>query len=181
MSDIVFGDLFKKEISKKYQISEDDVTKVIKGPDEVKRINLEFGHELIFYLKQMPEGYHLLVDCHLKGNQVIVITAYKIFPDLLKEIDSDDPLVVLEKFANKFGLPIQIGGFEEKYIAGDSFPVGVGQDPRQIVKILNPQNHSLTQSMMMRVRNEGQFQFIDVSVAYCIDKDEYGKYLAENQ
>ena len=179
MTEIVFGDLFRNEISNQFQISENEVTQAIRGPDEIKRISLAPGYQLLFYVKQMPAGYHILVTGELKEDQFIVQNTFKIFPDLMKEIDSNDPLVVLEKFANKFGLPIQIGGFEEKYMAGDSFPILPGQN-LNIVEIVNPQNHAFIQSMMMRVRNDNQSQFIDVSMAFCIDKDEYQKYLEQN-
>jgi len=75
---------------------------------------------------------------------------------------------------------MKIGEFEEKFIAGDSFPVGTGQDPQNMINILNPQNHTFSKSLMMIERNEGQFQHIDVSIAYCIDTTEYLKYLSDN-
>ena len=179
MTEIIFGELFKNECSK-FNVLEKEVIETIKGPDEIKRINLDSNHQLLFYLKKLSVGYYLLVDCQLRENQNVVQYAYKIYPDFMEQINSNDPMIVLEQFANKFGLEIQIGGFVEKFIAGDSFPVGIGQQPQNIVNISNPQNHSFLQSMMMRVRNEGQFQILDVSLAYCIDTTEYQKYLSEN-
>jgi len=89
-------------------------------------------------------------------------------------------MIVLEKFAQKYGLTIQIGNHEEKFIAGDSFPAGTAQRSQDIVRILNPSNHSFTQSLMIRMRDEGGLKYVDVSIAYCIDTTEYLNYLSEN-
>jgi len=175
----VFSDLLKNEYLKKFNITKEEVIETLSGPDEVKKISLRLFDELIFYLKK-HQDYFLLVDGRLKGDNFTTNNAYKIYPSLMKEFDTKEPLQVLEKFAQKYGLSMKIGGFEEKFIAGDSFPVGIGQDPQNMINILNPQNHTFSKSMMMIVRNEGQFQHIDVSIAYCIDTTEYLKYLSDN-
>jgi len=180
MTDIIFSDLFKNESSKKFNISEEEVRQTITGCDNYKRINLGPNHQILIYLKKLSTGYYLLVDCQLKGDQNVVQNAYKIFPDLFSEFESDEPMIVLEKFAQKFGLTIQIGTNEEKFIAGDSFPVDTSQQQQNIVKILNPTNHSFTQSMMIRMRDEVGAKFVDISLAYCIDTHEYLNYLSNN-
>jgi len=180
VTDIIFSDLFKNESSKKFNITEEEVRQTITGCDDYKRINLGSNQQILIYLKKLSAGYYLLVDCQLKGNQNIVQCAYKIYPDLFAEFASNEPMIVLEKFAQKYGLTIQIGNHEEKFTAGDSFPAGTAQSTQNIVRILNPSNHSFIQSMMIRMRDEGGLKYVDVSLAYCIDTTEYLNYLSAN-
>ena len=45
----VFGDLFKKESLKKFNITKEEVIKTLSAPDEVHKISLDLINELIFF------------------------------------------------------------------------------------------------------------------------------------
>lgn len=171
---IVFGDSFND--SKTLGVSERDVENTIKGPDEVKKIPLEMGRQLVFFIKKIDNNYNLLVDTKWEGDKCIVISALKIPNNFIQEIGSKEPLIVLEKLANKIGLTIRVGQNEEKFIAGESFPI-VSGGSHDIVQILNPNNHSFINSMLMRDRVEGGERYVDVQIAYCIDIVEYRKWI----
>jgi len=174
---IVFGDLFNDISAKQFGVDKNDVTATIRGPDELKRINMGTDQELLLYIKKLPSGEYLLVECQRNGEQGMVGLVYRLPRSFIDQVGTNDPLRVLEEIANRFGQPISVGDEQRNFIAGDSFPIPPGQNANIMSGPPPPQGHQMLPNMLIRVREEGGSRFLDVSLAYNLDITTYLEFL----
>lgn len=170
------GDTFTSISQKQFKIKLKDVLKTIERPDTIKKINLGGGKEINYYLKKIKTSQYLLVEVQKNGTKQIVRLSFLLDNEFVETAISKEPMVILEKLANTFGLPMNVNGQEYKFIAGESFPIQNDQDTN-IMGGNAPQGHSFLPVTLMRVRNEGQQKYLDISTAFYLDITQYKEYL----
>ncbi|MCD6100034.1 MAG: hypothetical protein J7K33_05560 [Candidatus Marinimicrobia bacterium] len=176
---IIFTDLFKKEYRDKFQITEDQVQQVITSPDEQQVANFN-DLSLRFFIKRIlePQGEHYLLVCtRLEGSNLLVDLAFRILPELVEEVKTLDPIILLQQLALKFGLTIRIGQQLNKFIFRESIPIKSFIEPAKIVEILNPKDHPFIQSMLIKIEQQGDMKIANCALAFCIDLDSYLPWL----
>lgn len=177
---IIFTDLFKKECRDKFQITEYQVQQVITSPDEQQVANFE-DLSLRFFIKRIlePQGQHylLLICTHLEGSNLIVDLAFRILPELVEEVKTLNPIILLQQLALKFGLTIRIGQQLNKFIFRESIPIKSSVEPAKLVEILNPANHSFIQSMFIKIEQQEDIKVAHCALVFCIDEDRYLSWL----
>jgi len=177
---IIFTDLFKKKCRDKFQITEYQVQQVITSPDEQQVANFE-DLSLRFFIKRIlePQGQHylLLICTHLEGSNLIVDLAFRILPELVEEVKTLNPIILLQQLALKFGLTIRIGQQLNKFIFRESIPIKSSVEPAKLVEILNPANHSFIQSMFIKIEQQEDIKVAHCALVFCIDEDRYLSWL----
>ena len=180
---IIFTDLFKKECRDKFRITEDQVQQAITNPDEQQFANFD-DLSLRFFVKKMleAEGEHYLLVCtRLEGSNLLVDLAFKILPELVEEVKTLDPLILLQMLALKFGLTIRIGQQFNKFIFRESISLKSSVEPAKLVEVLNPENHSFIQSMFIKIEQQGDMKIANCALAFCIDLDRYLSWLMDKK
>jgi hypothetical protein len=89
---------------------------------------------------------------------------------------SDEPLSVLERFVDEFGLPMTLPGRPpRRFIVYDSLPFGGATlDPTALLAIENPEKSSVLGTTMIRVSSLG---VLEIAVAFYIDIRRYKQFL----
>jgi len=176
---IIFTDLLKKKCRDKFQITEDRVQQVITSPDEQQVANFD-DLSLRFFVKRIlePQGEHYLLICtHSEGSNLIVDLAFRILPELVEEVKTLNPIILLQQLALKFGLTIRIGQQLNKFIFRESIPIKSSVEPAKLVEILNPANHLFIQSMFIKIEQQEDIKVAHCALVFCIDKDRYLSWL----
>lgn len=179
MKRIIFSELFKNECECKLQIIEDQVRQVIANPDETETVKFD-DLELIFFIKKLPhlESENFILVCsHLKDENLLVDLAFRILPELVDEIKTIQPIILLQELALKFGLTIRIGQQHNKFIFRESISLKSSQDLKKLIEIMNPYNHSFMQSIFIKINQKGNIKIANCALAYCIDSDKYMAWL----
>ncbi|MBE0517104.1 MAG: hypothetical protein IBX41_06930, partial [Methanophagales archaeon] len=108
---ITFTELFKNECQNKFQITEDQIQQSITSPDEQQVAKFD-NLDLRFFVKRMiePEGECYLLTCtRLEDSNLLVDLAFRILPELVEEVKTQEPIILLQQLALKFGLAIRVG------------------------------------------------------------------------
>jgi len=176
---IVFTDLFNKECRDKFQISETQVQQAITSPDEEEAAKFD-ELEVRFFVKQMLQvggKYCLLVCTRWDGSNLFVDLAFRILTELTDEVKTLKPIILLQQLALKFGLTIRIGKQLNKFIFRELIPVELSGEPTKLIEVINPDNHSFTQTMFIKIEQKGDEKVANCALAYCIDSDRYLSWL----
>ena len=176
---IIFSELFKNECQNKFQITEDQVKQVITSPDKQQATKFD-NLDLKFFVKEKlePGGkYYLLVCTHLKDSNFLVDLAFRILSELVEEVKTLEPIILLQQLALKFGLTIRIGQKLNKFIFSESIPIKPSHEQTKLVEVLNPENHSFLQSMFVKIEQQGDMKVANCALAFCIDSDRYLSWL----
>jgi len=120
----------------------------------------------------------ILATALQKGDVLSISLCFIVLPDLADDITSMEPLDILEALADRFGLPIKIGRAVKKFIHHQTFWTKT-TDPKKIVEISNPENHSFIQSLWFKHEVEGSKTRVDCHTAFCIDKKRYLDWLRD--
>ncbi len=176
---IKFSDLYNNEIAP--TVCRDLIEQVISNPDKQYSTTLGDQQSILYTKYLMDESgnpYYLLVACRVKDNLCDVDLAFVMLSELVNNIDTIEPIDLLRTFVNRFGLDIKIGYTQNKFIHHQTFWVDT-TNPTKIVEILNPDNHPFIQVMWFKVDKHGHRGKLDVHMAYCIEKENYLKWIKD--
>jgi|GEM_PF-1506014 len=179
--DAIFTEMFKRECRDKFNISEERVQQAIKAPNAQQILELD-DLELGFFVKQeyiVPNNKTYLLVCSRKEKENWLIDAAFIVPhDLVDEVNPLEPIIILQKFVQKFGLMIRIGDQYNKFIFRESIYPNENINLAKLTEIINPANHSFMQRVFIKLEQKNDRKIINCALAYCIDIDEYSAYLS---
>jgi len=183
---IIFTESFKNECQNKFQITENQAKQAIANPD--KQIVAKIDDlDIRFFVKRMLEpkdDYCLLICTRSESNDLLVNLAFRILPELVKEVKTLDPIILLQWLALKFGLPIQIGQQIKKFIFRESIPIKASHEQtklEKLAKVFNPANHSFIQSMFIKIKQKGDIEVANCAIAFCIDLNRYLSWLMDKK
>jgi hypothetical protein len=88
-----------------YKITRDQVIDTINNPDS-KRDIIQEDYTLSLFLKKF-DSYFILVDGRPEPSLIKVSGVYKFHQHLVRDLPLDDPLAMLEQFANKVGYELK--------------------------------------------------------------------------
>jgi hypothetical protein len=180
MMNLIFTDLYEQEVREKFGITRNHVRDALNSPDSQSAITLE-DFEIVYYIKRILHSkgkLYLLVATHKIAEDIFVDLAFRILPELISDINTIEPIIVLQELIQRFGLTIRIGYQLNKFIFREIIPIdNSNSDETQLVQIINPNNHSFLQSIFMKIENQGSVKIVNCAMAFCIDTDEYSEWV----
>lgn len=152
---IVFTQTFDVVFNKKFGIRPRHVKSVVNKPDQQIPVTFFEDLEIVFYCKKIESGktpFYLLVHGHIKDNDLIIDSAWRIYPDIHPDIEHLNPLQMLHLFTQTYGLELTIAEttdrlhFKQEFIVSDI-------SEAQIMQIHNPNNVPCMASTFFKVKN----------------------------
>lgn len=177
---ISFTELYEQNCQDQFHISREQVRQTVTSPDAHQIMKLD-ELELGFFIKRItrPDGdFFVLVCAHRSGDDWLIELGFKLLPEIVTGLGTLEPLIVLQQFAQRFGLGVRIGHQFNRFIFREEIPLEQqATDPTALVQIVNPSNHSFIQSVLVRIDNQGGTPIARCAIAYAIDTDQYIAWL----
>jgi hypothetical protein len=175
-----------------FKITREQINETVTHETAKKIMNLS-GHIVILFLKKF-DSHYILVDGRWNSStsSLNISNAFIFNEELIKNIPIDNPLAVLQHFANQFGMEIRIGDQKGKFI--DYFRIETSiENVRSNEDVANIIFHSISHSdnelastegylteMVHRVQVLGNKLYIELSLLYRINIEKYTEYLKSN-
>jgi hypothetical protein len=175
-----------------FKITREQINETVTHETAKKIMNLS-GHTVILFLKKF-DSHYILVDGRWNSStsSLNISNAFIFNEELIKNIPIDNPLAVLQHFANQFGMEIRIGDQKGKFI--DYFRIETSiENVRSNEDVANIIFHSISHSdnelastegylteMVHRVQVLGNKLYIELSLLYRINIEKYTEYLKSN-
>lgn len=187
--DITIDDQISNLYLSPYNISRQQVIDTINNAD-VNRTVHQGDYTIALFLRKF-DSHYILVDGRPKPSSILVSNVFKFNEQLIRDLPADNPLGMLEKFANEVGYEIKIGDERSKFIHATEIRLPAGSSMHDIGELIqksiifdekhNDPNRPLTLGdMLMRPKDLGGVIYVDVALAYCISTVKYSRYLKAN-
>lgn len=175
-----------------FKITREQINETVTHETVKKIINLS-GYTIILFLKKF-DSHYILVDGRWDSStsSLNISNAFIFNEELIKNIPIDNPLAVLEHFANQFGVEIRIGDQKGKFIdyVRIETPIENVRSNEDIANIiLHNISHSFNElpstgdyltEMVHRAQVLGSKLYIELSLLYRINTEKYTEYLKSN-
>jgi hypothetical protein len=189
---VIIQDVVRDNYLIPFKITREQINETVTHETAKKIINLS-GYTVILFLKQF-DSHYVLVDGRWNSStsSLNISNAFIFNEELIRNIPIDNPLAVLQHFANQFGVEIKIGDQKGKFIdyARIESPV---ENVRSNEDIANMIFHNISHSnnepsntgghlteMVHRAQVSGGKRYIELSMLYRINTEKYTKYLKSN-
>jgi hypothetical protein len=174
---------------KRFNISPDKVIHCIENPDSKKIINLQ-TYQVIYVIKKF-DNYYLLIDArneNIGEEEVKIDSVFIVSKELVKNISIENPLVILELFANKFGLQLEIGDYTDKFIQNAEIKIPHNNTSIKKKILYNTVitddgrliNGTVLSSLVADSKVIDEIEHINIFFFYCISLNKYMYYLKIN-
>ncbi len=188
---VIINDVVKNNYLTPFNITLEQINETVIKEDVKKPINFP-GFTVILFLKKF-DNHYILVDGRWNPSlfSLLISSAFIIDQQLIKNIPINNPLAVLEQFANEFGVEITISDQKGKFIhdARIEVPIQSSMDV-DIAKVIKD-NISLSDDgspavgkylgdLLVRPQELGGKIYVDVALAYYISVEKYSQYLKSN-
>jgi hypothetical protein len=189
---VIIQDVVRDNYLIPFKITREQINETVTYETAKKIINFS-GYTVILFLKKF-DSHYMLVDGRWNSStsSLNISNAFIFNQELIKDIAIDNPLAVLEHFANQFGVEIRIGDQRGKFIDYVTIetPVENVRSNEDIANIiLRNISHSdnelsstggyLTE-MVHRAQVLGGKLYIELSLLYRINTEKYTEYLKSN-
>lgn len=172
---IRFTDDQKENLLKRLGIRTEVISEVLEKPDKTDNIDFQ-GSGLRLHTKLIESAnppYVLLVVEMLRGEERLVGSAFKIYPQLARNWTEARPLDLLRALTDSFGILIRVGKQTRKLVLCESFPFRAGDD---IVQGVEPIRGSIISEITFMFE-EAPNEVCHCAMAFCIDEDLYSTWL----
>lgn len=183
--------LIEKQYLIPFGITREQINETVIHEDVKKPINYgEFT--LILFLKKF-DNYYVLVDgrWHPSAFSLLISSAFKVPQELIGNMPIDNPLTVLERLANEFGIDITIGDQTSRFIHDARIVIPIenhmGEDLMSVVNRHTsfsengmPARGNYLGDTLARPNLLGDKISVDVALTYRINVDRYRQYLQSN-
>lgn len=167
---IKFSDYFNKEVKNQLSLTIHSIRDTIENPTDHQTVEVN-GLKLKLFTKEI-DNLLLLVLSKVDGDTITVDTAFKIKKDLKEGITLRKPLSILQAVIENFGLNIEVGSYQGKFLFNEVIPI-VPNSHNQLVNIINPTNAPFVQQLYFKM-NDKQ---VECALAYALNTEEYLKWI----
>jgi hypothetical protein len=189
---VIIQDVVRDNYLIPFKITREQINETVTHETAKKIINLS-GYTVILFLKQF-DSHYVLVDGRWNSStsSLNISNAFIFNEELIRNIPIDNPLAVLQHFANQFGVEIKIGDQKGKFIDYVRIESPV-ENVRSSEDIANMIFHNISHSnnepsntggylkeMVHRAQVSGGKLYIELSLLYRINTEKYTKYLKSN-
>jgi hypothetical protein len=178
---IEFTNSFRDIAEKEMGITEKDVIETVTNPMRKQRILFD-ELEILFFIKKIgkTESY-VLVMGQKKGDVFYVRgSCFKIPASFIEEINSEEPLILLQQLALNFGVPIRIGEAVGKFFFREKVFIPKGLKRFEVFSILRPEvprGLHVISSVFVKFKKDS----VECAVAFSIEVAAYLKWLTKKQ
>lgn len=176
--DIYFPSEYQQELRDKFNIDPQEVLDVIHAPEKLDLPTID-GLELSFFLKyvpQMPQPYYLLVNGQFVDDHIRVHMAWKINPSLDERIADLQPIELLEIFANRFGIPVNIGSEQRRFFF-DETVILPPENWQEQISVENPEGNEFVQQIFTKAEEKDGKIHLRCALGLCINLDQYRAWI----
>ncbi len=177
---IVFTDMFTETCEGEFQVSRKQVYQTLNTPtsEQIEEFdNLKLG----FFIKEesQAENTTLVLVCARRVNdQWAVDLGFRIRPELIDDLESLEPLALLQRLVESFGCEIRIGTHHSKFIFRKTIPIESEQGGQlELVEALESADQGLVYSIITVVEERESKTFVDCALAFCINTGKYVSWL----
>ena len=183
---ITFTEQFVNETEKKLGITRSDVRLIVEHPEKRETVSVSDDWQMEFFLGSVRDksaNEKLLIYGSLSDDDFKIFRAFKIYPDLINNIESKRILELLDTLANRFGWPVRLGDVEQKFfffhqivLHKDSDAVRIqptGEYEFRVFKLRGKKGREYTMELLERHRLKLPYIEIDYALVFCIDLFEY--------
>lgn len=189
---VIIQDVVRDNYLIPFKITREQINETVTHETAKKIINLS-GYTVILFLKQF-DSHYVLVDgrWNPSTSSLNISNAFIFNEELVRNIPIDNPLAVLQHFANQFGVEIRIGDQKGKFIDYVRIESPV-ENVRSNEDIANMIFHNISHSnneppntggylteMVHRAQVSGGKLYIELSLLYRINTEKYIEYLESN-
>jgi hypothetical protein len=189
---VIIQDVVRDNYLIPFKITREQINETVTHETAKKIINFS-GYTVILFLKQF-DSHYVLVDGRWNSStsSLNISNAFIFNEQLIRNIPIDNPLAVLQHFANQFGVEIKIGDQKGKFIDYVRIESPV-ENVRSSEDIANMIFHNISHSnnepsntggylteMVHRAQVSGGKLYIELSLLYRINTEKYTKYLKSN-
>ena len=189
---VIIQDVVRDNYLIPFKITREQINETVTHETAKKIINLS-GYTVILFLKQF-DSHYVLVDgrWNPSTSSLNISNAFIFNEELVRNIPIDNPLAVLQHFANQFGVEIRIGDQKGKFIDYVRIESPV-ENVRSNEDIANMIFHNISHSnnepsntgghlteMVHRAQVSGDKLYIELSMLYRINTEKYTEYLKSN-
>jgi hypothetical protein len=189
---VIIQDVVRDNYLIPFKITREQINETVTHETAKKIINLS-GYTVILFLKQF-DSHYVLVDGRWNSStsSLNISNAFIFNEELIRNIPMDNPLAVLQHFANQFGVEIKIGDQKGKFIDYVRIESPV-ENVRSNEDIANMIFHNISHSnneppntggylteMVHRAQVSRGKLYIELSLLYRINTEKYTEYLKSN-
>ena len=189
---VIIQDVVRDNYLIPFKITREQINETVTHETAKKIINLS-GYTVILFLKQF-DSHYVLVDGRWNSStsSLNISNAFIFNEELIRNIPIDNPLAVLQHFANQFGVEIKIGDQKGKFIDYVRIESPV-ENVRSNEDIANMIFHNISHSnnepsntggylteMVHRAQVSRGKLYIELSMLYRINTEKYTAYLKSN-
>ncbi|MGH9926785.1 MAG: hypothetical protein ACRD5B_15550, partial [Nitrososphaeraceae archaeon] len=175
-----------------FKITREQINETVTHETAKKIINFS-GYTVILFLRKF-ENHYILVDGRWNSStsSLNISNAFRFHEELIKNIPIDNPLAVLQHFANQFGVEIRIGDQKGKFIdyvrleTPLEYVRSTGDVANIILRSISHSDNELSSTeeylteMVHRAQVLGGKLYVELSMLYRINTKKYTEYLKSN-
>jgi len=166
-----FEDIPEREI----RITRKEVISAVTNPLREQRLIFD-GLEILLFVQRLSADSYIIVMGQKKNNTLEVgSSCFKVLSTLVKEANSDEPLILLQQLAISFGMPIRVGGNVGKFFFREDVPIPKDFKVLDLTEILAPKNFQGKIISSMYVMFKGGFA--KCAIIFSIELNSYLNWL----
>lgn len=177
---VQFTDLVLDQYVRVLGIRRNHIQLAIDNCQQKKIVTPGRGLALNFYSRRLNESSTspvILAQTATTGDGERVDAAFRLYEDLCPGVFDMSPTQMLFQLLETFGLEIKVGEQIRKIILDERIPLPKSSDT-ELVRVLNPLNHSYVQSSYVMVEEDKGEMVANCGMVWALDTTRYGAYLA---
>jgi hypothetical protein len=189
---VIIADVVRNNYLIPFKITREQINETVTHETAKKIINFS-GYTVILFLRKF-ENHYILVDGRWNSStsSLNISNAFRFHEELIKNIPIDNPLAVLQHFANQFGVEIRIGDQKGKFIdyvrleTPLEYVRSTGDVANIILRSISHSDNELSSTgeylteMVHRAQVLGGKLYVELSMLYRINTKKYTEYLKSN-
>jgi hypothetical protein len=189
---VIVQDVVRDNYLIPFKITREQINETVTHETAKKIINFS-GYTVILFLRKF-ENHYILVDGRWNSStsSLNISNAFRFHEELIKNIPIDNPLAVLQHFANQFGVEIRIGDQKGKFIdyvrleTPLEYVRSTGDVANIILRSISHSDNELSSTgeylteMVHRAQVLGGKLYVELSMLYRINTKKYIEYLKSN-
>lgn len=178
MDKIFFTDSYDAISDPEVGIRRKHAIETVQSADNIQEIG-DTNYLLFTRRIRVVELPYILIVLAKKGknDQLSINRAFKVYPELVPNIEDKSPLELLDHLVNQFGLKFKIGNSEnKKFYLNDKVIVSNFSEKKDLL-IDNPRSRETIKFVLFKKGSGIVMNTITCALAFCINIDAYSRWI----